>query len=742
VHGIASETPEALQRDGDITIAHAEDVEPLWRQLGRHDGLGLGGRPAEPLGPLATAEVLAAPGRRLVVAPALFNRQGSYLALDNRLLVGDIEAELAYLARHARGPGQPLFTLWVTAPMLDAPGAEGLIDFLRRLAVPGGGEASAHAGPLDAESPAAMGPDASPPDPVPPGAGSPSASSPAVVPSRSADRPVLPVRVGPLATLIGQATTRSLDWLAELPAPLRPAPPPAGAAATAPVPALLAPWDEAATHPLSAARRAGIEASPDAPALWARLAHSANPFEQVAVLGRLATLAGLEARPAPLPDGAPGTAPEGASCTAPEGASCTAPEGATSKSPAGATSPSPDLPSAAPPAAASVRQRLQALHDRAAARRHWGLLRRAAAVLDAPDDLLEDGVARLMAQQKRLRLGAPGSPRAVVARALGQGELQAWLHEGTGADAQGRVLVQELVLLLGTLVKAEPALFDGVLTLRPAELLQRLVARAAKEHDLPQAAAFEHLLALSPQALRARLRDLLAATCSPAGPRVLGPAAVPRRAGRQTAGTVARLGGDFPVRLWQLLRRVGGLEIGAAHDGQHRLDPALAQAEMTAGERGFALHLEACLDRIASPAWRQLSIEALQALAALPADDAAFAGAPTLVIDELLEAAARRCQAPADVNPGDEVPAEQAPTAGERPEAVPSEDAAPEDAVPARAPPAPLDATAVLLSVDPAILAAHVSAAARQRAQAALPQAPEGQEGLGAPSTSAVEAST
>ena len=77
---------------------------------------------------------------------------------------------------------------------------------------------------------------------------------------------------------------------------------------------------------------------------------------------------------------------------------------------------------------------------------------------------------------------------------------------------------------------------------------------------------------------------------------------------------MGRVPADFHARVWSLLRHCKGLVIGDPHDGHNRLNAALARADTTPGERGFALQVEQLLNRIADPAHRQLQIEALSAL--------------------------------------------------------------------------------------------------------------------------------
>ncbi|MEY8878441.1 MAG: glycoside hydrolase family 15 protein, partial [Leptothrix sp. (in: b-proteobacteria)] len=149
-HGIATQTLAQVRAPSQLThvpvlVRYADELDAALAELGRHDDLGLSGRPRQRPGSLATSLVYrdsANPAALPVVfLPSVFNRQGFYLRLDNRLLVDEIEAELGYLRTHWRAPAdqpdaQPLFALLVSEAMLDDQGADTLLDYLRRLTAP------------------------------------------------------------------------------------------------------------------------------------------------------------------------------------------------------------------------------------------------------------------------------------------------------------------------------------------------------------------------------------------------------------------------------------------------------------------------------------------------------------------------------------------------------------------------------------------------------------------------------
>ena len=74
-----------------------------------------------------------------------------------------------------------------------------------------------------------------------------------------------------------------------------------------------------------------------------------------------------------------------------------------------------------------------------------------------------------------------------------------------------RVLAQEILLGLDGLIKLEPELLRGFLTLRVGYLILLLTAEVAAEFRLTQDEAYEKLLGVSPSEIQSRLTTVLRA---------------------------------------------------------------------------------------------------------------------------------------------------------------------------------------------------------------------------------------
>ncbi|HMX09721.1 MAG TPA: hypothetical protein PKE61_02310, partial [Burkholderiaceae bacterium] len=387
-------------------------------------------------------------------------------------------------------------------------------------------------------------------------------------------------------------------------------------------------WDEAATRPLTPQRAAALERVRDAVALRRQLERSRNPYEQIEILG---LLCGLERE---VHGDGPATSLGGRDT---------------------------ELPMA-------LLERLQAVARRAARERLWGVLRRAAGWLDWHDAGLELAVTRVMVHRKRLALGRAYSEGAILDRPLAQAAIVDTVRRYGGTDVRVRVLIEEVVCLLGLAMQDDAAPFQGTLTLRPWSLVTLLAGWLAREHGVTQAEAFEHLLDLSPHALLVRLRevirrekdlaaDLLKGHHLDAGPGAAALTVVQYHsdgdpvldasdaggwhAWREMRGAITRVPEGFHARVWELLHHCNGLVIADQFDIRNRLDSRLLRADSTRSEIGFALLVDDLLHKIQAPDYRQLTVEAVGVLSDLCAANPDLQVDGLFVVDVVIGSAVR-----------------------------------------------------------------------------------------------------
>lgn len=316
--------------------------------------------------------------------------------------------------------------------------------------------------------------------------------------------------------------------------------------------------------------------------------------------------------------------------------------------------------------ATTIRALLEESYDKAAKLGLWAVVRRSAGLLEKTPLNLVDAVTDILLQQKRIIIGKAYSEASLITRPLPYNELLSVIRDFCREDIRDRVLTQELLLYLSSLIRAEPELFDGLLTLRVGYLILLLTSEYALEHDLSQDEAYEALMALSPFAMRQRLRQVLshrrdadAVIRRQESLRIRQPqqtlhwqlgnntAASPGSANRdwwqqrKLDGATGRVGRNFYPNIWSLLEHCKGIVVGDKLERRNRLDSAVILSEMTAGEQNFALRIEHLLNKISAPEYRQLSIEALSVLAHFVAQNPAVYVERTIAIDVLIGHAVR-----------------------------------------------------------------------------------------------------
>jgi len=301
----------------------------------------------------------------------------------------------------------------------------------------------------------------------------------------------------------------------------------------------------------------------------------------------------------------------------------------------------------------------------------WRVMRLAAEQAGRVDAFLEVALMDLIVRQKRLAVGRSYTAEAVIAEPVANAEILRRIAAFCGDDPRERILTQELIIHLGAWIRAEPALFDDVITLRTGPLLQILVALHGRERGLSPAASMEELVGLAPHRLRDRLREALTWRDHPEQLEALhprreigsvslptGPSGAPLADDlrltlaadasatdwyhhRQVQGAVGRLPAPFYRQVWSLLAHAPALVIGNRYDPASVLDSALYRSQTTAGEHNFALAVEHRLNHIAAPEYRQLCIEALAALVEVVRRHPELSVEEPLVLDILVGHAVR-----------------------------------------------------------------------------------------------------
>ncbi len=386
------------------------------------------------------------------------------------------------------------------------------------------------------------------------------------------------------------------------------------------------PLDPANCKPLTYALEMSLERETDIPRLLKRLQQSTNLYEQVELLQTLIHLKGL-AFDTGLGDRS-----------------------------------MPRIHSQA----VTVQVLLNEVYDKAGELRLWSIIRRVAGLLDKVDISLSDSLTHILVRQRQVAVGKSYSAESLISRPMSHFEIMEKIAVFCREDIRDRALTQEVIIYLNLLLKAEPKLFEGLLTLRVGYFILLMISELASEHYLTQDEAYEQLMNLSPFEVKGRLRKALIdyevlnqELLSQESLHLRSPQqsidwivkpesnAVEEQPGsswhrkRELQGMLNRLPPQFCPRVWQLLKHCRGIIIGDKLKRSNRLDSRAILSEMTPGETNFALRIEHLLNKISAPQYRQLNIETLMELAAIVEANPNFYLEDYLVMDVLIGHAVR-----------------------------------------------------------------------------------------------------
>ncbi|MFP4318370.1 MAG: glycoside hydrolase family 15 protein [Phormidium sp.] len=373
-------------------------------------------------------------------------------------------------------------------------------------------------------------------------------------------------------------------------------------------------YNPAQSRPLTPTQEFSLECERDGQVLIHRLRESENIYEQVEILHGLVTLEGLDFDTG-LGEGTPVT----------------------------------------------VADLLEELYNKAshsdvgdAADVQWSVVRYAAGLLGKASLGLTEAVTDIVVRQKQLAIGKSYSEESMITSPLPHNELMEKINRFCHEDVRDRVLTQEIAIYLGLMIQAEPSLFDGLLTLRVGYLILLLTSEIVSEFAMTQDEAYSQLMQLSPFEIQTRLRDAIAGYTGfnrrlqeqeslhiKSSKRTIDWRVLPQDMTeetppddwlrqRQRDGAAGRVPKQFYPRVWQILQHCKGLVIGDKLESRNRIESEYILAEMTPGEKNFALRVERLLNKIPAPQYRHLTIEALMELQAI------FDRNPELEIDDYI----------------------------------------------------------------------------------------------------------
>lgn len=313
----------------------------------------------------------------------------------------------------------------------------------------------------------------------------------------------------------------------------------------------------------------------------------------------------------------------------------------------------------------TISELLEEVYEAAGRLRLWAVIRRAAGLLNKVDVDLNLAVGAILVRQKNIQVGRAYSDESLITKPVTEHELLSKINTFCRDDIRDHVLTQELILYISLLIKAQPPLFAELLTIRVSHLILLLASEMAQKNSLAPDEGYEMLMHLAPSQIQRLLETVLTryheiqslpqeqeqlhapATSSPLGwtPDLglekLKPPEGGWLAWRQHHGVIDRRPADFYANTYRLFKHAQGLIIGDRLERRNRMDSQVVLSDMTAGETAFALWVEHLLNRVHSPEYRQLNIEALNVLSSFFAQNPSLRLEDTLSLEAVLGHAVR-----------------------------------------------------------------------------------------------------
>lgn len=308
-----------------------------------------------------------------------------------------------------------------------------------------------------------------------------------------------------------------------------------------------------------------------------------------------------------------------------------------------------------------VRTLLDEVYSKAGKLQLWAVVRRAAGLLNKVDIGLSDAVTDILVRQKQITVGRAYSEASLLTRPMPYTEIIEKINHFCREDIRDRVLTQEILIYLSLLIKAEPELLNGFLTLKVGYLILLITSELARERRSTQDEAYEYLMQLSPFEIQTRLRQVMVGyeglqqalfkqESLHVNQQKIDWVILPEASEteeqdwerkRQLDGALNRVPKGFYPKVWEVLRHCRGVVIGDKFERRNRLDSEPILAEMTPGEKNFALQVEHLLNKIEAPEYRQVNIEALMELAAIAEQNPDLQIKDYIVLDVLVGHAVR-----------------------------------------------------------------------------------------------------
>lgn len=291
----------------------------------------------------------------------------------------------------------------------------------------------------------------------------------------------------------------------------------------------------------------------------------------------------------------------------------------------------------------TVKDLFQRFYYEACKAKKWGLVRHFAASLCKRVEDLAKSLTDLLVRQKQVTVGMPPANEHTLTRPLSTKEFRAIIERAHPGDQSTAMLTQELIVYLAMFMNTEPQLFNEMIRLRIGLIIQVMCSELERSLGCCTQDAADALLSLSPFDMQNLLKNILSGrefSLKSVGPGSLSLSSKcfsrwgttaqiinekdneddPKRGQwlrrRRLDGALNRVPSDFYELIWKVLQKCEMISL----DSNNCISNSLTK-EMTPGELKFALRVEALLNHIPQPEYRQMLVEALMILSVTSEQD-------------------------------------------------------------------------------------------------------------------------
>lgn len=157
---------------------------------------------------------------------------------------------------------------------------------------------------------------------------------------------------------------------------------------------------------------------------------------------------------------------------------------------------------------ATVETLLQEVYFKSLQLKLWSIVRQAAGLLQKVVNSLTINITDLVIRQKQITIGF-GRTEHFITTPLGPDVLSRMIYDGNFDDVREGPVVQEVMTYLGSFVRADPGMFEGIMRLRTHYLIIALREEISRLNSCDETDAVEHLMQLSPFELKSLLGTVL-----------------------------------------------------------------------------------------------------------------------------------------------------------------------------------------------------------------------------------------